>query len=258
MTINIKMMTEEAYKTLQKNYKEVYEEILKHPSDCTWLSSYLGFEPFEIKKYEVEDFELKNSEDYSDVALDNAITMFETFKDLPRYILCNIRFWAWVSFEKAYKQSLNSTKLNNAETLKNLWLPSSNKQGDEVYASRRSLMLGVISRYFFMVEVSKDETLDDKYDLTKFLIKSNEAYRNITYRNIGMLSNITLGYIKALRDFSIDKNTVITKAHARELFKETSRLGSVMLIDLLSKEEVYEMLYPKLEDIHNAILNDDK
>lgn len=35
MQINIKLMTEEAYKTLQKNIDEVYEQIIRHPSDCT-------------------------------------------------------------------------------------------------------------------------------------------------------------------------------------------------------------------------------
>ena len=41
MEINIKFMSEEAYKTLQKNYKEVYKMILDHPSDCSWLKDYL-------------------------------------------------------------------------------------------------------------------------------------------------------------------------------------------------------------------------
>lgn len=50
MKINIKLMKEEAYKTLQKNIDDIYEQIIKHPSDCTWLKDYLGFEPFEEKK----------------------------------------------------------------------------------------------------------------------------------------------------------------------------------------------------------------
>ena len=54
MQINIKIMSEEAYKTLQKNYKEVTQMIINHPSDCSWLNEYLGFEPFEEKKYVIE------------------------------------------------------------------------------------------------------------------------------------------------------------------------------------------------------------
>ena len=49
--INIKLMTEEAYRTLQKNYVEVYQQIMNHPSDGSWLKDYLGYEPFETKKY---------------------------------------------------------------------------------------------------------------------------------------------------------------------------------------------------------------
>ena len=69
--IEIKIMTEQAYKTLQKNYEEVTKMINDHPSDASWLKGYLGFEPYETKKYLIEDFELENDEDYSKCALQN-------------------------------------------------------------------------------------------------------------------------------------------------------------------------------------------
>ena len=55
MLINIKMMTEEAYMTLQKNYNEVFELIKNNPLNNNWLENFLGFEPYEIKKYTIED-----------------------------------------------------------------------------------------------------------------------------------------------------------------------------------------------------------
>lgn len=35
--------------------------------------------------------------------------------------------------------------------------------------------------------------------------------------------------------------------------KEASRMGNVMLVDMMSKDEVYNYLYPKLESIHDVI-----
>lgn len=254
MEINIKMMTEEAYKTLQRNAKEAYQKVIDHPSDCTWLKDYLGFEPFEVKTYVINDFDLKLNDDYAKVALENAITLYETFKGLPRYVLCNPRFWAWVCFEKGYKASLQATKLKSAGTFSNMWVPGNSKLDNEILISKRNLILGVMSRYYFAVEMSIDEENENKYELTEYLISKPETFRTILYRSIGMVKNVALSIIKVLRDFSVSKNITLGNIHDRELMKEASRMGSVMLVDMMSKEEVYNYLYPKLENIHQNIV----
>lgn len=242
MLINIKMMTEEAFATLKKNYKDVYEQILNHPSDSTWLNDYLGFEPYKTKEYEIEDFELKDSEDYKTVALENSITIYEAFKDLPRYVLCNNRFWAWVTFEKAYKQAQHTVKLNKAEIIRDYWL---------IGTARRSLMLGAISRHYFQVEISIDESVEDKYYLTKSLTETQgaEMYRALAYRNIGMLKQVSLAFLKcALDGYEKYGQIIFTRDGLREIMKDASRIGSVMLIDDLDKDEIYSILYKKLEN----------
>lgn len=135
MEINIKLMTEEAYRTLQKDCDGVLKMIINHPSDSSWLKDYLGFEPYEVKKYVIDDFELKFADDYNDVALENAIILYEKLNKLPKYILCNNRFWAWINMEKAYRQAQIATKQFNSQILKNLWFMGN---------SRRDIMLGVM------------------------------------------------------------------------------------------------------------------
>lgn len=239
MEINIKFMSEEAYKTLQKNYKEVYKMILDHPSDCSWLKDYLGFEPFEEKKYVIEDFELLNSQNYQDVAFQNGVILYEKLHKLPRYVLCNNRFWAWVTFEKAYRQAINSIKLTGPQIISSWWLAGN---------SRRDLMLGVISRGYFRTEISVDSTKADKYELTKYLLTNSEAYRNLVYRNIGMLKNVSLALLELFRDMSAKYNISLNKPQVREAMKEASRIGSVMLIDVMTKEEIYNNLYDTLDE----------
>ena len=154
MEINIKLMTEEAYRTLQKDCDGVLKMIINHPLDSSWLKDYLGFEPYEVKKYVIDDFELKFADDYNDVALENAIILYEKLNKLPKYILCNNRFWAWINMEKAYRQAQIATKQFNSQILKNLWFMGN---------SRRDIMLGVMSRYFNMINVSIDDSLENKY-----------------------------------------------------------------------------------------------
>ncbi len=113
------MMTEEAYKTLQKDYEDVYKMVVEHQTDGSWLKNFLGFESFETKKYVIDDFELESAENYDDIYLKNSICLFEHLKDLPKYILSNNRFWAWLTFEKAYRQAIASLPVKSSAIIKN-------------------------------------------------------------------------------------------------------------------------------------------
>lgn len=240
MEINIKLMTEEAYRTLQKDCDGVLKMIINHPSDSSWLKDYLGFEPYEVKKYVIDDFELKFADDYNDVALENAIILYEKLNKLPKYILCNNRFWAWINMEKAYRQAQIATKQFNSQILKNLWFMGN---------SRRDIMLDVMSRYFNMINVSIDDSLENKYELSKYLLTTAETYRGFCYRNLGMIKNVTLGILQAEKDYVDITGVQILKKPSAQIVKYASRVGSVMLLDVLSKEEMRAAIYPKIDKI---------
>lgn len=240
MEINIKLMTEEAYRTLQKDCDGVLKMIINHPSDSSWLKDYLGFEPYEVKKYVIDDFELKFADDYNDVALENAIILYEKLNKLPKYILCNNRFWAWINMEKAYRQAQIATKQFNSQILKNLWFMGN---------SRRDIMLGVMSRYFNMINVSIDDSLENKYELSKYLLTTAETYRGFCYRNLGMIKNVTLGILQAEKDYVDITGVQILKKPSAQIVKYASRVGSVMLLDVLSKEEMRAAIYSKIDKI---------
>lgn len=240
MEINIKLMSEVAYITLQKNPEDVYQNILKHPDDSSWLNDYFGTSPYEEKEYLIEDFKLKDAEDYNEVLFENCIIIYEHLKHLPRYILCNPRFWAWITFEKTYKEAQRASKLTGSDLISSIWL---------ITGSRRSLMLGVISRSFFLVQMSVEETKKEKYELTKYLLTNLETYRNFCYRNMGMLKNVTCAVIRAQKDICEKFHISLVNKQSAAMIKETSKIGSVMLIDIMTEEEIYEIIYPKFVKI---------
>ena len=240
MEINIKMMSEVAFLTLQKNADDVFHQIMVHPLDSLWIRDYLGFNPYEEKEYCIEDFELKSAENYNKVLFENSIILYEHLKHLPRYILCNPRFWAWITFEKAYKAAQKSGDLSGPSIISSIWLLTN---------TRRSLMLGAVSRYFFMVQMSVDETKKDPYELTKYLVLNMETYRSFCYRNMGMLKNVTLAVIRAQKDICQKYNITLTNKQSAAMIKETSKIGSVMLIDVMTQEEIYKSIYPKFVKI---------
>ena len=242
MLINIKMMTEEAYKTLQKNYKDVYENIINHPSDSTWLESFLGFEPYEEKKYTIEDFELADDVDYGEVAYNNGIILYDHLNELPRYILCNSRFWAWITFEKAYKQAQHSIKITSAQIIRKWWLGNDTK---------RSLMLGVVSRSFFRIMVSVDEKGNEKYKYCRRLfegIQNYEIYRFFVDRSMGLIPEVSKGFIKSIIECEETYGKdIIDQKLIREIVKDARKIGSVMLVDTMGEDEINLILMDKIK-----------
>lgn len=87
--INVKLMTKETYATLKKNI-DSYEHYFQENSDNgEWINTISSDPAFETKKFMIEDFELKVPNVANDkvVDLENAITLYEHLKELPRYII---------------------------------------------------------------------------------------------------------------------------------------------------------------------------
>lgn len=120
----------------------------------------------------------------------------------------------------------------------------------ETYEGVKNLFSKIISFYNFSSKGDRidfhDENSKDKYELTRYIMTNSEAYRNIVFRNIGMIKNVCLGILQVEKDIEENYNYSITVDRAREVMKDASRIGSVMLIDTLSKEEIYDILLGKI------------
>ena len=87
----------------------------------------------------------------------------------------------------------------------------------------------------------------------KFLLTNEETYRGFCYRNLGMIKNITLGVLRAEREFSNITGKPILKKEGAQIVKYASRLGSVMLLDRLSEKEMYELVFRAIPKIVEKI-----
>lgn len=242
--INIQFMTDEAFRQCRTSADEVAQNIIDHPSDASWLPRYLKIAPYQEKQYTIEDFELKASDDgdYSKVELENGILLYERLKKLPRYILGDMHFWAWLTFEKCYKAAQQVMKVD-ANTVSNWWFA---KEGE----GRRGVMLHVIARSFYRVEMSIEEGSESPYELTKYLFENLGCYRNLVFRNISNIPAVSRAFIRAEKEASEKYGIVIDeKTISRPLMKEVSQIGSVRLIDAMPEEEIYSIVRDKMEQI---------
>lgn len=249
--INISFMTDDALETLYRNSEKVAEYLMKEKENSNWLKLIYKGNLYEEKKYKINDIKLLTDENYENVDFQNSIMIYETLKELPRYIITDERFWCWFNFTIGYKAALQAMKIKSKTTFEDHWLF---KQG-----KRRGLFFNVLARCYFRVDLSVDESLEDKYSLTKFVIENPERFRTLTWRANSNEKTIVLGTLKAEKDIVEKYKDIIDVDKIKyndgkatiysEITKQLSLYGSVRLIDATSEKDIYEFVYKKMEEM---------
>ncbi|HMM00006.1 MAG TPA: DUF6339 family protein [Bacilli bacterium] len=240
--IHIKIMSEDALAYLKTNAEYVAQKIKESESN-EWIINTFPQPIFVEKKSLINDFELVSNPDSKnrEIDFDNSRTLFENLNELPRYILCDERFWLWLHFDKFYSIVRNMMQINGKSTVENMWMHT---QG-----TRRGLMFGVLSRCFFRVFLSVDDSLEDKYELTKWVIENPERYRNLTWRSFSSETHLVRGILKGEKK-AIDENPSKERtAIYPEIGKYVSVIGSVRLLDAISEEDISAMIYGKVKEL---------
>ena len=125
-----------------------------------------------------------------------------------------------------------------------MWLLDPVKRGGH----RSGIFFNVMARCFFRVEMTVDESLEDKYELTKFVIEKPTRFREFTWRS--SLSNnkkIILPVLKAEKDF-YDNYNVEKSEYYTTLAKDIFLYGSVRILDIISYDDMYNFVYSKLQE----------
>ena len=243
--IHIKYMTDEALETLKANTSVITERLTENQTSSTWLSEFVPSELYVTKKYEIEEFTLRVPKDEKDRETDiyNSILLYERLHHLPLYVLTDERFWCWMNFEMGYEVALKYMPVKkNSSVFKDHWLLTQGK--------RRGLFFGVLPRCYFRVALSVDNTLDDPYELTKFVIENPLRFRELTWRSFSSEKMIVLGSLKAEKRIQaeyphVEENT----KHFAEIAKHLSKLGSVMLLDCMTEKDIEEYVYKKYKEM---------
>lgn len=248
--INIQYMTDDAIETLRANIESVTKKLINNPHDSSWVEKEISEKAYIVKKYMIEDFTLKVPVDHKDRNTDitNSITLYEHLKDLPMYVLTDERFWSWINFEKGYEVALINMPINDGDSVfKDHWLFTQGK--------RRGLFFGVLSRCYFRVALTVDESLEDPYELTKFIIEKPERFRNLSWRTFSGEKKIVIGTLKAEKRVIQEYGDIEKSEYYTEIAKYISQLGSVMLLDAMSEGDISDYIYKKFKEMVEMDLN---
>lgn len=250
--INVKLMKNNVLQFLIRNSDFIAMKVEENPHSSSWLGEKFKNDLYDEKKISINDFELKEEGDYKNIRVDNAIILYEALNQVPRNILSDERFWLWIYFDKAYIATLKAMPLSSGKNIfKNHWLFTHGK--------RRGIFFGVLSRDFFVVDLTVDETLVDKYEYSKYALENFERVRNLLWRSYSSQKHIVLGVLKAHKDINRDFGHLLnvdSKWH-NEIAVEISKYGGTKMLDILSEEEIktlsYKFFKEKIEEYLNSI-----
>ena len=238
--IHIKIMSDKALTHLSKNIKHIVKKIQDNETN-EWINSEFPQPMFIEKKYEISDFELENNPESENKEIDfnNSIKLYESLNSLPRYILTSEAFWLWLHFEKFYPVVRKMMTINGESTITDHWM---HKQG-----TRRGLMFGVLSRCYFRVALTVDESKEDKYELTKWIIENPLRYRELTWRSYSSEEHLVRGILKGEKK-AVDENPGKEKNKFYPILaKAVSEEGSIKLLDAVSEEDIESFAYGKMK-----------
>lgn len=242
--INIKYMSDEAVATLRNNIQTVTKYLSKNPTSNGWLNDFLPENYYITKKHEIEDFVLEIPTDSKDKKTDisNSIMLYEHLKDLPQYVLADERFWLWMNFSKGYEVAVKYMPVKDGDSVfRDHWLFTQGK--------RRGLFFGVLSRCYYRVALTVDDSLDDPYEYSRFIIEKPERFRNLSWRTFSSDKKIVLGCIKAEKRVLAELGMEEKSEYFTEIAKAVSQLGSVMLLDAMTEKDIEEYVYMKYKSI---------
>lgn len=243
--INIKMVSEDALIAIKKNIN-VINNYVKEENTNEWIPVVLkGINPIYVeKKITIEDFELIENKKVNDKDIDfkNSITLYEHLKDIPRFILSSENFWLWLYLEKFYNVVRDFMPITSSSTFKDHYLFSD--------GIRRGIFFGVLSRMFYRVALTVDETKEDKYELTRWVINNPERFRNLSWRSYSSESHLVRGAVRGEKRF-VDEYGEDTKLY-KEVAKQISLFGSVKLLDSISEEDIENMVYKCMVEMKKA------
>lgn len=239
--INIKMLTEDALNFLRNNKSSFATKISENENNL-WIKELLPQPIFVEKKLLINDFDLEDNPESADKNIDfkNSVTLYENLNSLPRYILCDERFWLWLHLDKFYSVVRKMMKIRSESTFTDHWLQSG--------GTRRGIMFGVLSRCYFRVALTVDENASDKYELTKWVIENPERYRNLTWRSFSSEEHLVRGILRGEKKVIDECPEKEVNDIYPEIAKYVSIIGSVRLLDMVSEKDIEQMIYEKMKE----------
>lgn len=248
---NIEILSEDTILTIKNNKAEVVK-CISESKDNSWLKDFFHEEnPFTKSKLFIDDFEFDMSKENPDETdFENAKRLFTHLK-ITESQACDERLWMGLTFSKFYNYMLY--RYNPTMSMfTNKWLFQKNNAKVQIFRQGLSMLW-----WYAYITYDKNNK-ENPFELTEFAFRHKDFLISIYSRSFCGSKNVTLGLIRALRDFEKDGGNVSSRELYNGLIKYISFLGGAYIIDTFTEQEIYDKSYIKLIQLYCELYPDQK
>ena len=242
MMKTISYVTDEALETIKANLGGFYAEMKKHPDGPEWIGQYLRLNPFLPSKYEIDfEFEIGDVANVKEYDYSNAVGLYEAFKKagIPDIVIYDEKFMVGFTLTIGYQYFMARMGLEKQSRLENtLLFPS---------GTRRSIAQHTVGRLYKEVCLTRDPSLDDPYELTKFAF-NNPASLRIVYYTFMDNEKVSLSYFRSLKRWCSQTGETLTIKTVDGIRSRLALFCNVTIAEALPEEEIISCVLNYLEN----------
>lgn len=235
MEKSLNYFTDEALVMFKENKELFCEQMRLHPNDTDWIDNFYGSKAMVPSTYKF-DFEFKPfykdaiNEDY-----ENAVAMYELFKEhnLGPATIYNEKFLTGFIFTFGYKYFM---EVIGADQVSHVFGTLFFDEGQ-----RRAIARNTIGRLYRYVELTIDESLEDKYEITKFAFENKNLFRIRYYTYFDGITTHR-AYFKAFKRWYDKTKGEIKLSLVQKVITHLSVLSNVSDTDLMTERDLVDYL----------------
>ncbi|MCM3186378.1 DUF6339 family protein [Priestia megaterium] len=226
--------------SLDRLKSDIIANTERYSKNTPWLNEYFEGEDWSlVSKVVTNEIILKNSDSpRRHYDADNAISIHKAL-DLTITQAIDERLWAYL------------THVTFWDYMKNRWNVSKLEKPKEVIKERyffgggdRRFTRNGIARLWWAAQITKDETRDDPYELTKILFTTQDIAQNLLERNFSRNTDLSKSILSVLS--KMDPQVYKNAQRYRELMKYFNSLGGVTILDSLTESDIKKIIEEKL------------
>lgn len=231
--------------------QDLIANIKYYYGDNSWITQKYSNQKFLLPftKVEVPEFSLKMENGIND-DFDNMVTMYENLKFLTDSQASDERLWSgmvhtifWNYMQHRWPMPSDKEK-RNSHILNNYFF----------WNSTKAVFLNGLSRLWWYARFTYDETLEDHYELTKYVCDNDINGKIFPLLSCTFVNNkdVFKNIIKAVKKYEEENNIKLSRDQFGELKKYLNRLSGKVFIDELSSDDIYNKICERIQIIQES------
>ena len=242
----LKYLTDDSILYIKNNIEDFCDEMKKHPKSTDWMKTFCGGNPFVNSGYEFDFSFIPFDKKRVTKDIDNAIALYELFESngIGPAVIYNEKFLTGFIFTFGYEYFMNVMGADKPSHVSATLFFE-----DGVHRAVARNVVGQLYRY---VAMSIDDTLADRYELTRYMFQNPALFR-IKYNTNVDGDKTTKAIIKSFKEWTDETHKSPEVSMVEKVKTHISILASISETELMDERYIINYLKSFIKNIERGI-----